>query len=206
MKRTRRKLAAFEVCPIIAHPFASTHMIRVLRKIPRVRIGSYEEKQSAGGPIRVFLIDLFGLKLPLETWMIRLEMREPGARVIVLGLDQGDSDVARLLMLGSKGFLRYQDVANKIEPALCAVAEGGVWFRPELLRTFARFSCPRHEVLAGPESLTLREREIVELIRRRLTNLEIAKALGIHECTVKFHLTNVFSKLNLSRRELFSDP
>jgi LuxR family maltose regulon positive regulatory protein len=48
--------------------------------------------------------------------------------------------------------------------------------------------------------ITRREREIVELLLRRLSNKGIATALGISESTVKFHLTHIFAKFQVTDR------
>lgn len=51
-------------------------------------------------------------------------------------------------------------------------------------------------------TLTRREREIVDLLRRGFTNKEIARDLGVMEDTVKKHLQSVFGKLGVRRRAL----
>jgi ATP/maltotriose-dependent transcriptional regulator MalT len=48
--------------------------------------------------------------------------------------------------------------------------------------------------------MTKRETEIVELIRHRLSNKEIANILNVAEVTVKFHVSNIFSKASVDRR------
>jgi DNA-binding CsgD family transcriptional regulator len=50
------------------------------------------------------------------------------------------------------------------------------------------------------QAITQRESQILELVKRRLSNKEIGAVLNIQESTVKFHLSNVFSKLRVSRR------
>lgn len=61
---------------------------------------------------------------------------------------------------------------------------------------YHRYTLPR-------ESMTDREREIVALVRRGITDLEIAAQLGISFKTVRAHLANIYKKLNIqSRKEL----
>jgi DNA-binding NarL/FixJ family response regulator len=50
------------------------------------------------------------------------------------------------------------------------------------------------------QAITQRESQILELVKRRLSNKEIGAVLNIQESTVKFHLSNVFSKLQVTRR------
>jgi LuxR family maltose regulon positive regulatory protein len=50
------------------------------------------------------------------------------------------------------------------------------------------------------EGFTWRERRIIELVKRRLSNKEISAILGVSEGTVKFHLSNIFAKLGVRDR------
>src|SRR5258708_39188676 len=61
------------------------------------------------------------------------------------------------------------------------------------------------QLLPG-HSLTAREGQVLQLLMRRLTNKEISNALSISERTVKFHVSNILSKLQVvDRRGLLSD-
>ena len=54
---------------------------------------------------------------------------------------------------------------------------------------------------SGPlDELTKREQEILRLLTQGLTNQEIADQLGLAERTVRFHLRNIYAKLNVRRR------
>jgi DNA-binding CsgD family transcriptional regulator len=56
------------------------------------------------------------------------------------------------------------------------------------------------------ESMTARETQTLELVKRRFSNKEIADILHVQESTVKFHLSNIYSKLQVSgRRDLIQD-
>src|SRR3990172_1638522 len=52
-----------------------------------------------------------------------------------------------------------------------------------------------------PDSLTAREREVLDLVRLGLTNEEVAGRLGITEAGVKYHVSQILSKLGVSTRE-----
>ena len=66
-------------------------------------------------------------------------------------------------------------------------------------RGFTARRAPADEV-APPERLTAREREVLELIARGLSNKRIARELGIAEKTVKTHVGHVLAKLGVSDR------
>ncbi len=77
-----------------------------------------------------------------------------------------------------------------------------MWVAVDLLHTYMTHS---HETRnrAQEASLTQREEQIIELVKRRFSNREIGAMLRIRESTVKFHLSNVFSKMQAeSRRDL----
>jgi DNA-binding CsgD family transcriptional regulator len=55
------------------------------------------------------------------------------------------------------------------------------------------------------QGITQRESQVIELVKRRLSNKEIGAILNIQESTVKFHLSNIFSKLQVNRRSELQD-
>jgi DNA-binding NarL/FixJ family response regulator len=62
---------------------------------------------------------------------------------------------------------------------------------------------PRHRrwpSMNGARDLTRREREIIACVARGMTNVEIARELGVSTGTVKSHLSSVFAKLGVSNR------
>ena len=106
-----------------------------------------------------------------------------------------------MVQLGIHGFLPYSDVANGLIPAVRAVAQGKTWIRTEVLQEYMRKTLIAH---AGGfphgDGLTRRESAILDFVKRRMSNNEIAGILGVHESTVKFHLSNLFSKLQVKNR------
>lgn len=90
---------------------------------------------------------------------------------------------------GAAGLLRKDSDPNDIVRCLLDVAGGLTWL-PELnAREFG-----------GESALTMREREIVALAVRGLSNKDIARRLTLSEGTVKIHIYNIFRKLNVKNR------
>jgi DNA-binding NarL/FixJ family response regulator len=90
-----------------------------------------------------------------------------------------------------------QELINAIK----AVHNGGIYIDRELIFTALRdytSNSKKDEIFLDP--LTHKEEEVLELLRKGLSNREIAKLLGISEKTVKSHLTDIFSKLNVKSR------
>lgn len=114
------------------------------------------------------------------------------ARVLVLSNYESEEDVARALQLGAMGYLRKDADAPQILLAIRTVARGDRYL-PETAQ----------KVLADVDpsgGLSLREREIVQLVFKGLTNAQIGQSLGITEGTVRIHMTNIMFKLGVKRR------
>lgn len=85
--------------------------------------------------------------------------------------------------------------------AIEAIQQGRIWVNPEVLLAFvAQARALLDRQLAHGQFLTAREGEVAQLLMRRFANKEISAALGISERTVKFHVSNVLSKLQLDDR------
>jgi len=154
----------------------------------------------------MFIIDYGGLRLPFSQCLITLRRRFPAARYLVLGHHRSQEDVMRIVQLGVEGFIAYQDVAAMLVRAVHAIAAGQLWVDPHILTRLLK-SNGRVMLPMDHRSVTLRESQILELAKGRLTNKEIGAVLGIQESTVKYHLTNLFTKLRInSRDDLLENP
>jgi DNA-binding NarL/FixJ family response regulator len=156
----------------------------------------------------VFIIDRGGIDLPLSQCLHVLRERYPNARFVVLDQQQPPGEIVRLLSLGMHGFVAYPQIAEQLAQAVHCVAQGKLWISPNVLEAYVRHSIA--SLKTGTESptgqgITQRESQIIELVKRRLSNKEIATILSIQESTVKFHLSNIFSKLQVNRRSELQD-
>lgn len=91
------------------------------------------------------------------------------------------------------GVLRTEASAEELIAAVRALSQGLVVGSPELM-----FGGENEPVERGP--LTDREAEVLGLLARGLANKQIAAALGISEHTVKFHVSSIYTKLNVTNR------
>jgi DNA-binding NarL/FixJ family response regulator len=127
-----------------------------------------------------------------------------GARTAVLILTTFDRDdyLFEALRAGASGFLLKNASPEKLIEAVQTVAAGDALLAPDVTRrVIERFSSGR---LAVPDpavdSLTEREREVLGLVAKGMTNGEIARALFLGEATVKTHVSKVLLKLGLRDR------
>ena len=158
---------------------------------------------------RLFVVDAFFLPLELSALVRLLRVRCPGSKFLVLvGREQGGNDeMLRLMHLGIDGIeLLSGDWEEKLAAAVEAVLNGGVWAPPRVLAEYQRQTklLVNHQLFPHL-SLTGRENQILQFTVRRFSNQEIADALGITERTVRFHISNIFRKLQIEdRRGLFA--
>jgi DNA-binding NarL/FixJ family response regulator len=129
----------------------------------------------------------------------------PGApRVLVLTTYDLDEYVFEALKAGASGFLLKDAPAEQLIAGIHVVAAGDALLAPSvtrrLIEEFARRPTPPPEGPVELAELTAREREILTLIARGLTNAEIAGELVVGESTVKTHVGNILMKLGLRDR------
>jgi len=131
----------------------------------------------------------------------------PFARVIVMGLLPAQEDVADYVRAGASGFIMKDASFEEFFATIRAVAVGAEVL-PRALTT-SLFSQIARNVPIGKQGnpgnldavrLTLRERQVVELLGEGLSNKEIATRLHIAVHTVKSHVHNVLEKLALRSR------
>jgi len=125
----------------------------------------------------------------------------PDAGILVLGRDFSGPQVFSLLLEGVRGFLAYERVPQELLRAVETVASAGLWCSPDRLQQ----ACLHMQNVwrsrtNGCFRFTPRQKEIVDLVSKKLTNKEIAYHLSISENTVKFHLSKVFRKLGATNR------
>lgn len=197
--------AALPVCLVAYNPLAAHQLRERLTSHPGVQLIPYEDvlrSKRAAKQVAVFLLDRGSLPMPLSKFLRILRMRVPGARILVLDDPQPRPELLRLFFLGIQGSLPYGEVEPSLLPALRAVADGHLWGPAEVLAQYAGYSAQfARSRLAHADPLSRRERRVVELVRRRLSNGEIASILGADETAVKTALANVFAKLGVSDRE-----
>ncbi|WP_280340401.1 response regulator transcription factor [Nocardia neocaledoniensis] len=130
---------------------------------------------------------------------------DPPVRVLMLTTFDIDDYVYEALSLGASGFLLKDAPAEELVRAVRVVADGEALLAPTITRRLIadvtrRRSTARTPAAPALASLTPREREVLELVAKGLSNTEIAAALYVAEQTVKTHVSKVFSKLGLRDR------
>jgi DNA-binding NarL/FixJ family response regulator len=126
----------------------------------------------------------------------------PKVKVVVLTASEDDADLFEAIKSGAQGYL----LKNLTTDELIAMLHGVVAGEPALTPTLARkllseFAHPAAPPQRAPDTLTEREREVLELLTNGVTsNKELAERLVVTENTVKYHLRNILDKLHLQNR------
>jgi DNA-binding NarL/FixJ family response regulator len=126
----------------------------------------------------------------------RVVPKLPGMRVLVFSGHESPVLVREMLEAGAHGFVEKTAGLIEFKRGLEAVARGGTYFGPgvaSLLRTVLTSTGAD----ASGSSLTVREREILQLVAESHSTKEIAAKLAISAKTVDNHRTNLMRKLNL---------
>jgi len=126
----------------------------------------------------------------------------PHVAVLVVTMYDDDDSVFDAVRAGARGYVLKGAQRAELLRAVRAVVAGEAIFGPGVARrVMAYFARPRPalDVAAFPE-LTEREREILDLVARGRSNPEITAGLGLSPKTVRNHVSNIFSKLQVRDR------
>lgn len=142
----------------------------------------------------VVLLDLRMPSLDGVQAMEEIRNIDASARIIVLTTFDTDSDIARAITAGAKGYLLKDAQRDELLDCIRKVHAGETCIPPMLVAKLASSM--------SSEVLTSRELDVLRMLVRGKCNKEIAAGLFINETTVKSHLRSVFVKLHvLSRTE-----
>jgi DNA-binding NarL/FixJ family response regulator len=147
----------------------------------------------------VILMDLVMPKLDGVGAMRELRARLPESRVIVLTSFLDDQRLLPAIQAGAAGYLLKNAEPGELARAIRAAHEGETIIDPTVASRLVQAIADGRRSPAG-QTLTRREREVLELIARGRSNKRIAFELGISEKTVKTHVGHVLAKLGVSDR------
>ena len=133
----------------------------------------------------------------------RIRTRHPDTRVLVLTMDEDADSVFAALRMGAHGYLLKEADSDDVHRAVQAVARGEAVFGPRVaehvMYFFASGEMAAATAVPFPQ-LTVREREVLELVARGLDNASIARRLVLSPKTVRNRVSDVLAKLHARTR------
>ena len=144
------------------------------------------------------IVDTYSVQEWLET---ALRSGSLGKRPVIILADSPNTceEEIRLLYLGVRGIVSSASLESDLVPAVSSVTAGHMWLRPSTLNEYFR----RIRASGGLFKLkfTVREEQVIALLLEGFSHKEISHHLGISNRTVKFHVANIFKKLNVRNRK-----
>lgn len=192
-------------CRALAHAFNAYDDIRVVGYATSAR--EIEEDEAAGE----FDVVLASRHVP-DLSIVRLasQMTESGSevRLVVTGLEESEWLIMRFAEAGVDGYVFEDADVPRLVEAVRSAKRGEALVSPRMAyrmmkRLAALYSRYRASGLDASllTRLTGREREILGLIGRKMSNRQVADELGISLATVKSHVHNLLKKLQVGSRE-----
>ncbi len=129
----------------------------------------------------------------------RIKRRAPKCQVMMLTVYDDPNRVFQALCNGASGYLLKQTPLAKIKEAVLSLHEGGAPMSPGIARMVVAYFNPKNTRDLA-ENLTPREAQIVVAIEEGLTNKEVAIRLDVSLETVKYHIKNIYGKLQVNSR------
>lgn len=189
-------------------------LLRVLRKRSAIEIlGESQDcraamEQLADTPCDVLLVDSLEI---LHSPLCQACMTDSGTtgRILLLGMEENPEQFLRAVRLGVRGYLLKDVSTTEVLEAVRIVAQGEAACSPKLCRILfeqvAKGPTPKPEntgaLFQRSNQLTCRQRQLMALVARGMTNKEIASNLNLSEFTVRNHIHRVMAHLNADTRQ-----
>jgi DNA-binding NarL/FixJ family response regulator len=139
-------------------------------------------------------ISMPGLSGLQATRMVKSD--HPSIRILILSMSGDEETVEQAIQVGVDGFLVKETAASDLLSAIREVNRGNAFFSPSITKVLLSKKHDQAQELV-PSHLTLREREILQLIATSRTNKEISVLLNISHKTVDKHRQRIMTKLKI---------
>jgi NarL family two-component system response regulator LiaR len=146
---------------------------------------------------------LMDLMMPRKSGLEAIqEIRQenPEARILVLTSFAEEDQILSAVKAGALGYLLKESSPRELIEAIRCVYRGESSLHPAVARKLILGFSQNQKVEPDVSALSEREVEVLKLVARGLSNQAIAERLSIGEGTVRFHVSNILSKLHLESR------
>lgn len=146
----------------------------------------------------VVLLDLMMPNMDGLAALSQIKEAVPTARVVVLTSADEEEPMIHALRAGAQGYLLKTEGAAAVLEAIRAAYRGEVALAPRVARRL--MEAVAHPALHPENTLSPREREVLGLLGRGLSNKQIAAELGMAEKTARAHVSSILQKLGFAGR------
>jgi DNA-binding NarL/FixJ family response regulator len=129
----------------------------------------------------------------------RVAQSNPDTRVVILTASGEGDDLVAAMRAGASGYVVKGAGASEVVDAVRAVAQGAAYITPRMAGHLL-IEMTRQQADNPLNELTDRERQVLELVARGMSNKEVGEALNLAEKTVKHYMTAVLQKLHVRSR------
>jgi DNA-binding NarL/FixJ family response regulator len=133
----------------------------------------------------------------------QIKMKHPKVKILVLTMHKDLEYLHQAITAGAGGYLLKEDADSELFSAIDRVRQGKIYVSPNLAEgltdDWVKISRGDYRSLVEPESLTIREREVLKLIAEGKSGKEIGDLLFISARTVERHRANIMEKLNVKK-------
>lgn len=124
----------------------------------------------------------------------------PSTQVIMVTVYEDPDRIFRALRAGASGYLLKRSAPEHVIDAIREVQQGGAPMSGEIARKVVAYFRNQDAANSEVEKLSVREREVLELVVHGFSNKEIADRLGVTLDAIRWHLKHVYQKLSVHSR------
>lgn len=183
---------------VARQPLLGQALCRFFDDEPQLAVAGVSREFDAGAIAKaapdVVLLDWEDDVEMLADVVVRCRAAAPAARLCVLSRHLSIPFMMRTISAGADGYIINDATPAELISCIKRVGSDGFYADPRLASMLLR------DRAKGTVQLTRREADVVRLVAEGLSNKQVAARLGLSDKTVKNHVANVFSKLNVCAR------